>query len=101
MARAADLRDKAGAMTVRLRSGAVQAGHVVQGGASWAGHAVEHDVPRPVRTVVQAGPRHPRPVLVVGVVVGVVVAEEMRRRNGRQRSGSCGADCAPRPPLRL
>jgi hypothetical protein len=84
MTRAADLKDKAGAMTVQLRSSAAQAGHVVQEKASHAGHAVEHGVPGPVRTAVQAGLRHPRPVLVVGAVVGVVVAEEvLRRRNGR------------------
>lgn len=95
MARAADLKDKAGAMTVQLRSSAAQAGHAVQeratgvghtvhDKATHAGHTVEHNVPRPVRNAVQATLRHPRPVLVAGAVVGVVVAEEMlRRRNGR------------------
>ncbi|MFE9437545.1 DUF3618 domain-containing protein [Streptomyces sp. NPDC006602] len=83
-ARAADLRDKAGAMTVQLRSSAAQAGHTVQDRASHAGHAVEHTLPAPVRTAVQAGVRHPRPVLVVGAAaVGAVVAVEVvRRRHG-------------------
>ncbi|MFE5817572.1 DUF3618 domain-containing protein [Streptomyces sp. NPDC056479] len=102
MARAADLRDKAGAMTVQLRSSAAQAGHVVQDRATraghvvqdratqaghtvhdkatHAGHSVEHGVPRPVRTVVQAGLRHPRPVLVVGAAVGALIAAGMVRR---------------------
>lgn len=85
LARAADLRDKAGAMTVQLRSTAAQAGHTVHDKATHAGHAVEHNVPGPVRTVVQAGLRHPRPVLVAGAVVGAVAVEEMlrRRHNGR------------------
>ncbi|MFF7445175.1 MULTISPECIES: DUF3618 domain-containing protein [unclassified Streptomyces] len=102
MARAADLRDKAGAMTVQLRSTVAQAGHVVQdragrtghvvqeraagvrhtvqGRAGHAGHAVEHHAPRPVRGVVRTGLRNPRPVLVVGAVVGLIVVEEMLRR---------------------
>jgi hypothetical protein len=81
LARAADLRDRAGAMTVQLRSTAAQAGHTVQDKATQAGHAVEHGVPGPVRTVVQAGLRHPRPLLVAGAAVtGAVVAAEMVRR---------------------
>ncbi|WP_334313616.1 DUF3618 domain-containing protein [Streptomyces sp. HD] len=91
LARAADLRDKAGAMTVQLRSSAAQAGHAVQDRATRTGHtvhdsatragqAVEHSVPGPVRTVVQAGLRHPRPVLVAGAAVGAAVATGMLRR---------------------
>ncbi|WP_328415140.1 DUF3618 domain-containing protein [Streptomyces violaceus] len=72
-ARAADLRDKAGAMTVQLRSSAVQAGHTVQDRAT-------HTGPRPVRGAVQAGLRHPRPVLVVGAAAGAVVAVGVLRR---------------------
>ncbi|MDQ1044490.1 DUF3618 domain-containing protein [Streptomyces sp. V4I2] len=84
-ARAADLRDKAGAMTVQLRSSAAQAGHTVQDRASHAGHAVEHSLPGPVRSAVQVGVRHPRPVLVLGAaaVGAVVVGEVVRRRHGR------------------
>jgi hypothetical protein len=81
-ARAADLRDKAGAMTVQLRSTAAQAGHTVQDKA----HAVEHTRPVPVRNAVRAGRRHPRPVLVAGVAVGVgalVAVGVLRRRHGR------------------
>ncbi|WP_327395106.1 DUF3618 domain-containing protein [Streptomyces phaeochromogenes] len=65
---------------------AVQAGHVVQSKATRAGHAVQDNVPRPVRTAVtnavQAGKRHPRPVLIAGA--GVVVAAGLlrRRHNG-------------------
>jgi hypothetical protein len=40
-ARAADLMDKAGAMTVQLRSGAAQAGHGVQDRAAKAGHLMQ------------------------------------------------------------
>ncbi|MGI5425011.1 DUF3618 domain-containing protein [Streptomyces sp. CA-179760] len=78
-ARAADLRDKAGAMTVQLRSSAVEAGHTVQGRATHAG-------PQPVRSAVQAGLRHPRPVLVVGAAAGAVVAVGVlrRRHHGRR-----------------
>ncbi|GGS72617.1 DUF3618 domain-containing protein [Streptomyces violaceus] len=72
-ARAADLRDKAGAMTVQLRSSAVQAGQTVQDRAT-------HTGPRPVRGAVQAGLRHPRPVLVVGAAAGAVVAVGVLRR---------------------
>ncbi|MGX1567521.1 DUF3618 domain-containing protein [Streptomyces sp. NPDC055506] len=72
-ARAADLRDKAGAMTVQLRSSAVEAGHTVQDRATHVG-------PRPVRNAVQAGLRHPRPVLVVGAAAGAVVAVGVLRR---------------------
>ncbi|MEU6099756.1 DUF3618 domain-containing protein [Streptomyces flaveolus] len=100
-ARAADLRDKAGAMTVQLRSSAAQAGHSVQDRASRAGHTV-HDkadraghtaqqqarqrVPERVRGVVQAGMRHPRPVLVAGAAAGAVVAAGVLRR---RRHGHC------------
>ncbi|MEU4654341.1 DUF3618 domain-containing protein [Streptomyces sp. NPDC023723] len=59
-ARAADLRDKAGAMTVQLRSSAAQAGHAVERGV-------------------------PRPVLIAGAAVGAAVAVgALRRRGGRQ-----------------
>ncbi|GAA2766181.1 DUF3618 domain-containing protein [Streptomyces paradoxus] len=73
LARAADLRDKAGAVTVQLRSSAAQAGHVVQDRAAHAG-------PGPVRTVVQAGMRHPGPVLVAGAAAGVVAVGVLRWR---------------------
>ncbi|EFL31306.1 alanine-rich protein [Streptomyces viridochromogenes DSM 40736] len=75
-ARAADLRDKAGAMTVQLRSSAAQAGHTVQDKAT-------HTGPRPVRSVVRAGMRHPGPVLVAGAAAGaaVVAVEVLRRRH--------------------
>ncbi|MFI6928872.1 DUF3618 domain-containing protein [Streptomyces sp. NPDC050287] len=99
-ARAADLRDRAGAMTVQLRSTAAQAGHTVQDKAHTVqdkAHAVEHtlqhrahtverNLPDPVRNAVEAGRRHPRPVLVAGVAAGVgavVAVEVLRRRHGR------------------
>ncbi|MBQ1087604.1 DUF3618 domain-containing protein [Streptomyces sp. B93] len=86
-ARAADFRDKAGAMTVQLRSSAAQAGHTVQDKATQAGHAVEHRAPTPVRTAVQAGLRHPRPVLMAGAAAGaaVVAANVLRRRHNGGR----------------
>ncbi|MEV2191494.1 DUF3618 domain-containing protein [Streptomyces phaeochromogenes] len=70
---------------------AVQAGHVVQSRATRAGHAVQDNVPLPVRTAVtnavQAGKRHPRPVLIAGA--GVVVAAGLlrRRHNGHRHNG--------------
>ncbi len=92
-ARAADLRDKAGAMTIQLRSTAAQAGHTVQDKAhavehtfQHRAHTVEHNLPDPVRNAVEAGRRHPRPVLVAGVAAGVgavVAVEVWRRRHGR------------------
>ncbi|MBC9724742.1 DUF3618 domain-containing protein [Streptomyces sp. TRM68367] len=54
-ARAADIRDKAGAMTVQLRS------------------TVGHNVPTPVR-------RHPRPVLIAGAAAGALLAAGVLRR---------------------
>lgn len=79
-ARAADLRDKAGAMTVQLRSSASQAGHTVQERATRTG-------PRPVRGAVQAGMRHPGPVLVAGAAAGVAVVAlgVLRRRHQAPR----------------
>ncbi|MGP4092319.1 DUF3618 domain-containing protein, partial [Streptomyces sp. KR55] len=64
---------------------AAQAGSTVQGRATRAGHAVERRAPQPVRTVVQAGLRHPRPLLVAGAAVAVVVAAVLlrRRQDGR------------------
>ncbi|MDQ0953385.1 hypothetical protein QFZ24_007308 [Streptomyces phaeochromogenes] len=65
---------------------AVQAGHVVQDKATKAGHAVQDNVPRPVRTAVtnavQAGKRHPRPVLIAGAGAVVAVGLLRRRHNG-------------------
>ncbi|MEU9629815.1 DUF3618 domain-containing protein [Streptomyces luteogriseus] len=72
-ARAADLRDKAGAMTVQLRSSAAQAGHTVHDRATHG--------PRPVRTVVQAGMRHPKPVLAAGAAGAVVAVGVLRWRH--------------------
>ncbi|MEU9592507.1 DUF3618 domain-containing protein [Streptomyces sp. NPDC048219] len=111
-ARAADLRDKAGAMTVQLRSSAAQAGHSVQDRASRATHTAQdkarhaghtaqdkagraghsaqdrarQGVPERMRGVVQAGKRHPRPLLVAGAAAGAVIAAGVLR--GR-RHGHC------------
>ncbi|CUW27673.1 MULTISPECIES: DUF3618 domain-containing protein [Streptomyces] len=128
--RAADLKDKAGAMTVQLRVGAAQAGHGMQDRAAKAGHLVQdraaraghaaqeqmakaghraqegmakaghlvqeraghgkhtlrhgaehagrtarHDLraPRPVRAVMGAAARHPRPSLILGAAGAAVV----------------------------
>jgi hypothetical protein len=85
-ARAADLKGRAGTMTVQVRESATHAGHAVQDKAAHAGHVVQDTVPPPVKTaattVVQAGLRHPRPVLIAGA--GAVVAAGLlrRRRNG-------------------
>ncbi|MET7701811.1 MULTISPECIES: DUF3618 domain-containing protein [unclassified Streptomyces] len=85
-ARAAELKGRAGTMTVQVRETATHAGHTVQDKAAHAGHVVQDTVPPPVRTaattVVRAGLRHPRPVLIAGA--GAVVAAGLlrRRRNG-------------------
>ncbi|MFD5339772.1 DUF3618 domain-containing protein [Streptomyces hawaiiensis] len=73
-ARAADWQDKAGAMTVQLRSSAAQAGRTVHDRATHVG-------PRPVRSVVQAGMRHPKPVLVAGAAGAVVAVGVLRWRH--------------------
>ncbi|MFF7738434.1 DUF3618 domain-containing protein [Streptomyces sp. NPDC007984] len=64
-ARAADLRDKAGAMTVQLRSSAAQAGHSVHDRAAH----------------VPAGMRHPKPMLVAGAAGAVVAVGVLRWRH--------------------
>jgi len=71
--RAADLMDKAGAMTVQLRSSAAQAGHTVHGRVTSAGHRVQ-DGATTAGHQLHDGARHPRPALVVGAAVAVVVA---------------------------
>ncbi|MFI5795566.1 DUF3618 domain-containing protein [Streptomyces sp. NPDC051677] len=105
-ARAADLMDRAGAMTVQLRSTASQAGyhvsqaghhvqerairagdtvHTVQDRAAHAGHAVEHRVPAPVRAPVRFAMRHPRPIVIVGAAgVALVAAGWLGRRRARR-----------------
>ncbi|MEU2064429.1 DUF3618 domain-containing protein [Streptomyces sp. NPDC013455] len=131
-ARAGDLRDKAGAMTVQLRVSAAQAGHGMQDRAVKAGHLVQeraaqvghsaqgrmtkaghlvqeragqgghalHDraaragrtarddlrVPRPVRSVMGAARRHPRPVLIMGAAGGCAVAAAVIWRRIDRRS---------------
>ncbi|MEV0181485.1 DUF3618 domain-containing protein [Streptomyces sp. NPDC050625] len=67
-ARAADLRDKAGAMTVQLRSGAAQAGHTVQDRAAHA----------------------PRSVLLVGAAGAAVVAAGALRHRSHGHHGHHG-----------
>ncbi|MFF7329405.1 DUF3618 domain-containing protein [Streptomyces sp. NPDC090306] len=83
--RAADLRDKAGAMTVQLRTTAVQAGRTVQNGAARAGDAVQHNphVPEPVRNAVRAGRGNPRPVLIAGVAGAALVTAVVLGRRAR------------------
>jgi hypothetical protein len=67
-------------------------GHVVQSKATRAGHVVQDHVPPPVRTatttVVQAGRRHPRPVLIAGVGA-LIGAEVLRRRHNKGQHGRC------------
>ncbi|MEV0221336.1 DUF3618 domain-containing protein [Streptomyces sp. NPDC050704] len=67
---------------------AVQAGHVVQSKATHAGHVVQDRMPQPVRTaatvVVQAGLRHPRPVLIAGAGALVAAGMMRRRHNGHR-----------------
>ncbi|MGW7267200.1 DUF3618 domain-containing protein [Streptomyces sp. NPDC054842] len=97
-ARAADLKDRAGAMTVQMKGTAGQAGQVVQtkaahagqvvqGKAAQCGHVVQENMPEPVRnaasTVVQAGRRHPGPVL-IGAGVILAVSLMLRRHNGHR-----------------
>jgi hypothetical protein len=58
-------------------------GHTVQDRANRAGHTVEHRAPYPVRTAVQFGLRHPKPV--VALAVAGVIAVEVYRRQHRAR----------------
>ncbi|MBX9393420.1 DUF3618 domain-containing protein [Streptomyces sp. TRM72054] len=70
--------------THAVQGRAAKASHAVQGRVARASEAVEHGgMPRPVRTVAQAGLRHPRPVLVAGAVAGAVIvaAAVLRRRH--------------------
>lgn len=78
------VQDRASQAGHAVQDRAAHAGHTVHDRATHAGHTVEHGLPRPVRTAVQAGLRHPRPVLIVGAAVGAVVATEVlrRRRHG-------------------
>ncbi|NGO07419.1 DUF3618 domain-containing protein [Streptomyces sp. HC44] len=72
---------------------AAHAGHAVQGKATHAGHVVQENVPQPVRTaastVIQAGLRHPRPVLIAGAGA-VVAAGILRRRHHTQQPSHRG-----------
>ena len=95
-ARAAGLKDRAGAMTVQLRS---SAGHAVQGragragprgedrvaGTAGTGGATEWHSPR-ARGTVRAGPGRSRTVAVAGVAVGAVLVVGLvrRRRHGHR-----------------
>ncbi|MFC8670736.1 DUF3618 domain-containing protein [Streptomyces sp. NPDC057199] len=80
------VQDKATQAGHVVQDKAVQAGHVVQSRATRAGHAVQDNVPRPVRTAVtnavQAGKRHPGPVLIAGAGAVVAVGLLRRRHNG-------------------
>jgi hypothetical protein len=65
-----------------------KAGHLVQERAARAGRTAEHDlrVPRPVRSVMGAAARHPRPALILGAAGAVVVgAAVILRRIDRRR----------------
>lgn len=68
------------------------AGHAVQGRAAHAGHVVQEKVPQPVRNtataVVQAGRRHPKPVLIAGA--GAVIAVGILRRRYQSRAAGHG-----------
>ncbi|MFI5682796.1 DUF3618 domain-containing protein [Streptomyces sp. NPDC051636] len=70
--------------TVQERAG--RAGHAVQDSAGHAGHAVERRVPRPARTFVKAGTRHPVPTLVVGAAGAALVVAGIwwRQRHARR-----------------
>ncbi|MEU5345558.1 DUF3618 domain-containing protein [Streptomyces sp. NPDC020766] len=80
------VQDKATETGRVVQDKAVQAGHVVQSRATQAGHAVQDNVPRPVRTAVtnavQAGKRHPGPVLIAGAGAVVAAGVWRRRHNG-------------------
>ncbi|MGW1007249.1 DUF3618 domain-containing protein [Streptomyces sp. NPDC002520] len=77
LTRAADLRDKAGAMGVQLRDSAGHAAHAVQD----AGHAVERRTPEQVRSAARSALRHPGPLLAVGAGAVLVTAGVRRRRH--------------------
>nr|WP_107907211.1 DUF3618 domain-containing protein [Streptomyces chartreusis] len=81
------VQDRATKAGHTVQDRATRAGHTVQDKAAEAGHAAEHGAPRPLGTVVRAGLRHPRPVLVAGAAVGALVAASVLRRSrgGRRR----------------
>ncbi|MEU6086185.1 DUF3618 domain-containing protein [Streptomyces sp. NPDC047085] len=76
LTRAADLRDKAGAMTVQLRESAGHAVHAVQD----AGHAVERHTPEPVRSLARSAKRHTGSLLAAGAGAALAAAGVLRRR---------------------
>ncbi|MEU9189933.1 DUF3618 domain-containing protein [Streptomyces sp. NPDC048484] len=84
------VQEKAAQAGHLVQGRATEAGHVVQGRAVQAGHVVQEHVPQPVRNaataVVQAGLRHPKPVLIAGAGAGAVVAAGLlrRRHNGHR-----------------
>ncbi|NKQ27960.1 DUF3618 domain-containing protein [Streptomyces galbus] len=90
--RAADLMDRAGALTVQLEAGAGRARLVARQRltrlgrngpveVSRAGAALERTAPRPTRAVVRFGVRHPGPALLLGsAALGAAVATGVVRR---------------------
>ncbi|MFG2883120.1 DUF3618 domain-containing protein [Streptomyces sp. NPDC048297] len=70
LTRAADLRDKAGAMGVQLRD---SAGH--------AAHAVERRAPESVQGAVRSARRHAGPLLAAGAGAVLVTVGVRRRRH--------------------
>ncbi|GAA3306848.1 DUF3618 domain-containing protein [Streptomyces cinereospinus] len=79
------VQGKAAEATHAVQGTAAKASHAVQGKAAQAGEIVERDgVPQPVRTVVQAGLRNPRPLVVAGAAAGAVLVAAMllRGRHG-------------------
>ncbi|MEV0635620.1 DUF3618 domain-containing protein [Streptomyces sp. NPDC050619] len=71
------VQDRAAHAGHAVHDRAAHAGHTAQDKTTHAGHALEdraeHNLPWPARPVVKAAVRHPRPALVIGAVVAVVV----------------------------
>ncbi|MEU5254857.1 DUF3618 domain-containing protein [Streptomyces longwoodensis] len=93
--RAADLLDRAGALTVQLEAGVGRAQYVAHerltrlgrtgpAQVTRAGAALERTAPRPTRAAVRFGVRHPGPALLLtSAGLGAAVAIGVARRRSR------------------
>ncbi|MFF0969613.1 DUF3618 domain-containing protein [Streptomyces sp. NPDC003703] len=73
-ARAADLRDRAGAMTVQLRSGAAHVGHRAQDRAALTARNAPDALGQPLDSAVRTVRRNARPLLFAGAAGAAVLA---------------------------
>jgi hypothetical protein len=76
------VQDRATQAGHKVQDRTQRAGEITQGKASETGTALErraqHSVPQPVRPLVMAAIRHPRPALIVGAALAAVVVVSWR-----------------------